>query len=70
MSNFIIKRIGLLIYGFLSIVEALLNTVIYITCLDVFFPPIDMAFPVYFKYVNKFLKGTYLANLKNNGKDI
>jgi len=70
MSNFIIKRIGLLIYGTLSILESVINTVFYITFLDVFFPPIDMAFPVYFKYVNKFLKGAYLTNLKTNGKDI
>jgi hypothetical protein len=39
---------------------------LYITLLDVVFKPVDWAFPFYFKYSDKFLKGSYLSNLKRS----
>ena len=63
--TYLIKRIGLFIYGILSIIESVVNTLLYISHLDLCRKPIDMAMPFYFWYVNKFLKGTYIANLKN-----
>tara|TARA_R100000963_G_C4644005_1_gene107794 strand:- start:1389 stop:1601 length:213 start_codon:yes stop_codon:yes gene_type:complete len=69
--NFITKRLGLLVYGVISIFESVINTLLYLTLLDTLFKPIDWAFPFYFKYSDAFLKGAYLSNLKNNdGKNI
>ena len=69
--TYLIKRIGLFIYGILSIIESVVNTLLYISHLDLCRKPIDMAMPFYFWYVNKFLKGTYIAKLKDkHGQDI
>ena len=69
--NFLIKRLGLLLYGFVSICESVINTLLYISMLDTVFKPVDWAFPFYFKYSDTFLKGSYLSNLKSSdGKNI
>lgn len=71
MMHFILKRIGLFIYGTLSILESSINMLLYVTFLDTVVTPVDWAFPFYFKYVDQLLKGNYLSNLKDNhGKDI
>jgi hypothetical protein len=64
--NYLAKRIGLFIYGGLSIVESVGNTLLYISHLDVFRKPFDLAMPFYFWYTNKFLKGSYISNLKKD----
>jgi len=69
--NYLLKRMGLIVYGLLSTVESVGNTLIYLCHLDVFRKPFDFAMPFYFWYTNKFLKKTYVANLKNqHGQDI
>jgi len=70
--SYLIKRIGLSIYGIISIVESLANFIIYITHMDFLIKPVDWGMPFYFWFTNKFLKGSYLANLKDkhNGQDI
>ena len=51
--------------------EAMANFCLYVTHLDLFIKPVDWAMPFYFWYVNKFLKGNYIANLRSeHGKDI
>jgi len=64
--NYLAKRIGLLIYGGLSIIESLINALLYITHLDIFISPMDKAMPFYFWYTNKFLKSSYITKLKDN----
>ena len=69
--NYLIKRIGLFIYGILSIIESVANTILYIAHIDVLREPFDWALPFCFWYTNKFLKGTYIANLRDqHGQDI
>ncbi len=69
--NYIVKRIGLLTYGLLSTLESVANVAIYITHTDFIIKPVDWAVPFYFWYTNKFLKGSYISNLKDqHGKDI
>tara|TARA_Y100001938_G_C8025642_1_gene397856 strand:+ start:743 stop:946 length:204 start_codon:yes stop_codon:yes gene_type:complete len=63
--NYILKRFGLIVYGFLSVVESLLNLVLYVTNLDKLISSFDVSLPFYFWYTNKFLKGTYITNLKD-----
>jgi hypothetical protein len=51
--------------------ESVANTLLYVSHLDVIKKPFDLALPFYFWYVNKFLKGTYIANLKDkHGQDV
>lgn len=64
--NYLIKRIGLFIYGIASIIESVANTILYVTHLDIIRKPFDLAMPFYFWYTNKFLKGAYIANLRDN----
>jgi hypothetical protein len=69
--NYLLKRIGLLIYGLVSIVESVANTLLYVSHFDAIRKPFDLALPFYFWYTNKFLKSNYIANLKNkHGQDI
>lgn len=69
--NYLLKRIGLFIYGIISVLESVANFSLYISHLDFFIKPVDWAMPFYFWYVNKFLKGSYIANLKDkHGQDI
>jgi len=69
--NYLLKRLGLFIYGGISVLEALANFGLYLTHFDLFIKPVDWAMPFYFWYVNKFLKGNYIANLRSNhGQDI
>jgi len=68
--NFIAKRIGLALYALLSIVESLINLILYLTFLDKIIKPIDWAFPFYFTYTDKILKNHYLNSLKkDHGED-
>lgn len=62
--SYILKRFGLILYGCVSLLESLANIALYITHLDVFIKPVDWAMPFYFWYVNKFIKSTYISNLK------
>jgi hypothetical protein len=69
--NYLLKRIGLLLYGGISLLESLANITLYISHLDIFIKPVDWAMPFYFWYVNKFIKGSYISNLKQkHGQDI
>tara|TARA_Y100001937_G_scaffold17993_1_gene24874 strand:- start:37 stop:249 length:213 start_codon:yes stop_codon:yes gene_type:complete len=69
--SFILKRIGLIIYGNISIWESLANFALYVTHLDIIIKPVDWSIPFYFWYTNKFIKGSYIANLKTkHGQDI
>ena len=69
--NYLLKRIGLFIYGIISVLESMANFALYTSHLDFFIKPVDWAMPFYFWYVNKFLKGSYIANLKDkHGQDI
>lgn len=69
--NYLIKRIGLFIYGALSIMESVANLLLYISHTDLFRKPFDLALPFYFWYTNKFLKGTYISKLRReHGQDI
>ena len=69
--NYLIKRFGLFGYGVVSVLESLANLALYVTHLDLFIKPVDWAMPFYFWYTNKFLKGTYISNLKKrHGQDI
>ncbi len=52
-------------YGVLSLLESVANFVLYVTHLDVIIKPKDWSLPFYFWYVDKFLKGNYISNLKN-----
>ena len=69
--SYLLKRIGLFIYGIVSVVEAVANFALYITHLDIFIKPVDWAMPFYFWYTNKFIKGSYISNLKHkHGQNI
>jgi hypothetical protein len=69
--NSFTKRLGLISYGLLSIVESVFNLIIYITHFDLIIKPLDFAMPFYFWYTNKYLKNTYIADLKQkHGQDI
>jgi len=69
--NYLIKRIGLFIYGGISIVESVANTLLYITHIDLLRGSFDWALPFYFWYTDKFLKGNYISNLKDqHGQNI
>jgi len=69
--NYLLKRLGLLIYGLLSVVEAVANFALYITHLDVIIKPLDLALPFHFWYFDKFLKASYISKLQDNhGQDI
>ena len=63
--SYLLKRIGLLFYGAISVIESLLNLSLYVSHLDSIIKPLDIAMPFYFWYTDKFLKGCYLANLKD-----
>ena len=67
--NYLLKRLGLFIYGGISITESILNFLLYITHLDFVIKPLDFAMPFYFWYINKFVKGSYISNLKNEHKN-
>lgn len=62
--NFLLKRFGLIVFGLLSILEAVLNTVLYVTFLDKIIPAFDFSFPFYFNYTNKVMKSQFIANQK------
>jgi hypothetical protein len=59
------ERIGLLLYGILSTIEGVLNTLLYITFLDKVFGVFDFSLPVYFWYTDRFLKTNFLKKIKN-----
>jgi|TARA_E500000305_G_C3887500_1_gene172651 uncharacterized membrane protein len=69
--RYLIKRVGLICYGGVSLFESLANIALYVSHLDIVIKPVDWAMPFYFWYTNKFLKGTYISNLKKkHGQDI
>ena len=69
--SYLIKRLGLFAYGIISVFESLANFTIYVAHIDFIIKPVDWAMPFYFWYTNKFLKGTYIADLKKkHGQDI
>lgn len=69
--RFILERVGLYVYGVISIVESILNLLLYVTMLDKIITPVDWSFPFYFKYTNSVLKGYYLDSLKeSHGKNL
>jgi len=63
------RRIGLLLFGFLGIVENTLNFILYATFLDLLVGAVDLQLPIYGWYSNKFLKSAYLKDI-GHGKDI
>jgi len=70
--RFLLKRVGLILYGILTIIEGIVNTVLYLTLLDTVLGAVDWAFPAYFKYTDRLLKNGYLTNMRktHHGKDI
>ena len=69
--NYLIKRLGLVVYAIVSILESVANFALYITHLDVVIKPFDWGMPFYFWFVNKFLKNSYISKLKEkHGQDI
>jgi len=62
---YLINRFVFLVYCFVSILDSLVITVLYFTQFVCVFKLFDWALPFYFCYTNKFLKGTYIANLKD-----
>ena len=69
--SYLVKRLGLLFYGLLSVVEAVANFSLYITHLDVIIKPLDFALPFHFWYFDKFLKTNYISKLQDtHGQNI
>tara|TARA_A100001515_G_scaffold67650_1_gene53786 strand:+ start:503 stop:715 length:213 start_codon:yes stop_codon:yes gene_type:complete len=69
--SYLLKRLGLLLYGGISLLESLANIALYVSHLDIFIKPVDWAMPFYFWYTNKFIKGSYISNLKQkHGQNI
>ena len=65
MKFFILKRLGLILYGFASLLESVLNIVLYVTFLDnlrnrVF----DFSIPFHFWWSDRVLKASFLDNLR------
>jgi len=69
--SYLIKRVGLILFAILSILEGFINLALYTTHLDVILPPADIALPFHFWYTNTFLKTFFIDNLKDkeHGKD-
>jgi len=63
--SYVLKRIGLLLYGLLSVIESLANIALYITHLDLIIKPLDLALPFHFWYFDKFLKSGYISKLQD-----
>lgn len=64
----IAKRIGLLYYGLLSILESVWNLIVYIFFLDEISKNLvaDFSVPAYFSYCNKFMKKGFIKGLNKN----
>jgi hypothetical protein len=65
--NYLLKRIGLFIYGIISVLESVANFSLYISHLDFFIKPVDWAMPFYFWYVNKFPWAGHLEEKRRMG---
>jgi hypothetical protein len=63
MMYYLKNRVGLIIYGILSMVEGLLNTLLYITHLDKI-KVVDISMPFYFWWSDNILKTNYIRSLK------
>jgi uncharacterized membrane protein len=63
--SYLLKRVGLLLYGLLSVIESLANIALYITHLDLIIKPLDLALPFHFWYFDKFLKSGYISKLQD-----
>jgi len=59
------KHIGYLIYGVLSVVESLINLILYTTLLYKIIKVADFALPIHFSYCNKFLKKDYINSIQS-----
>jgi hypothetical protein len=70
--RYLTKRIGLILFAVLSILEGFLNLAFYVSHLDVILPPVDIALPFHFWYTDTFLKTFFIDNLKetNHGKNL
>lgn len=65
------KRLGLIVYGILSVLESCINLILYLTFLDKVFSVVDISVPFWVKYCNQVLKSDFLKELKkNNGQDL
>lgn len=63
--NFLLKRLGLLLYGFASLLESILNIILYVTFLDnVRNQVFDFSVPFYFWWCDKVLKTGFLKAIK------
>lgn len=63
------QYIGLVTYGVLSVIESLINLILYLTFLYKFVPVSDFSLPFYFWFSNKYLKKSYIKSIQN-GQDI
>lgn len=66
---FLKDRLGLYLYGVASILEATLNLILYMTCLDKF-KVFDFSFPIYFWYTDKILKKDFLEDARRKSQDM
>lgn len=62
--NFLLKRLGLLLYGFASLLESILNIVLYVTFLDNLVKVFDFSIPFYFWWSDRVLKTGFLRDIK------
>jgi hypothetical protein len=69
--SYVLKRIGLLLYGLLSVIESVANLALYTTHLDLIIKPLDLALPFHFWYFDRFLKAGYISKLQEtHGQNI
>jgi len=66
---FLKDRIGLYMYGVASILEATLNLIMYITCLDKF-KVFDFSFPLYFWYTDTILKKDFIEDARRKSQNM
>lgn len=64
LSYFILQRLGLWMYGFASLLESVLNIILYITFIDNLVKVFDFSIPFYFWWSDRVLKGEYLNKLR------
>jgi hypothetical protein len=62
-------RLGLLIYGGLSVLEGILNSILYLTFLDKIMPVADFSLPFYMWWSDKVLKYNWLKGMKEQNKE-
>jgi len=62
------RRLGLIIYGILTVVESTINLFFYLTFLDKLVV-MDGSLPFWTWYTNKFLKKSFIRRLKKENPD-